>query len=72
MSDTDQILPAMAAAQALYPKIKKTKTGHYGNFANMIDIMEGVRKPNRECGLIIYHVVLTENGTLYIESRLCH
>ncbi len=70
--EVDKVIPAMSDAQEKYPKIEKTKEGHYGKFANMLDIMEGVRQPNRECGLIIYHVLLTEDGSLYSESRLCH
>ncbi len=71
-NELDKIMPSLAKAQGLYPKVEKTKTGHYGKFANMLDIMESVREPNRQCGLFIYHVLLTEDGTLYSESRICH
>ena len=76
MSETDQILPALAKAQALYPTVGKLKKGHYGKYADLVSIMESVRGPNTEAGLIVIHrsdYMWTDVGTVhYHETRVYH
>ena len=73
MSDTDKILPALAKAQALYPKVGKLKKGHYGNYADLVSIMEAVRKPNTEAGLIVIHTLeISETLGHYTETQIIH
>ncbi len=76
MTETDKILPALAKAQASYPKVGKLKKGHYGNYADLVSIMESVRKPNRDAGLIVIHTLeisdaighYTQTHVIHVES----
>ena len=66
--ELDKLLPALAQAQAAYPKIEKGAQGHHGRYADLAGIMEQVRKPNTEAGLIVLHLSDTE----YTETRVIH
>ncbi len=73
MNNTDKILPALAKAQASYPKVGKLKKGHYGNYADMVSIMESVRKPNADADLIVIHLSdFFEDTHYYTETRVIH
>ncbi len=77
MTETDQLLPALAKAQASYPTIKQEKTGREGNreykYTDMRSLMESVRGPNTAEGLMILHLLgIDANGIHYSESRLYH
>ncbi|MEE9386397.1 MAG: ERF family protein [Nannocystaceae bacterium] len=71
-ADTDKLYPALAEAQARYPKIEKKKSGHYGNYADLPSIMESVRGPNTEAGLIVIHTSGIEGGVSYSKTSVIH
>lgn len=70
--ETDKLYPALAEAQAHYPTIEKKKSGHYGNYADLPSIMESVRGPNTEAGLIVIHLSGADDGVSYSETRVIH
>lgn len=81
MSDTDKLYPALAQAQAHYPKIgaekradvrSKTGASYSYAFADMAGIMEAVRGPNTEAGLIVIHRTDFEGDAYYTETQVIH
>ncbi len=79
---TNQLYPALFAAQLNYPSLEKTKTGSTGNrnyqYADLAVIMEAIRKPNADQGLFIVHTshyirdIGGLNGSPFSETRIIH
>lgn len=68
----DKLAPALVAAQASFPAIKKTKKAVYGKYADLASIMDAIRKPLADNGLSVTQDACGTTGMVGVTTRIMH
>ena len=69
----DQLFTALSKAQAEFPLIEKSRTAHYGNYADLSDMLNPLWPVLKAHGLSVYDfTTINTNGSLIINVRLGH
>lgn len=69
----DQLYTALSQAQAEFPLIGKSRAAHYGNYADLSDMLNPIWPVLKKYGLSVYDFTSVDTtGLLFINVRLAH